>query len=75
MPTHYIAKPFRINELLARLRAQLREFDSEDATFSIGPYTFHPSKKLLRDAATARRKRALDPGTMADKHGRPQRLC
>ena len=46
----YIAKPFRINKLLARLRAQLREFDSsEDATFSIGPYTFHPSKKFLRD--------------------------
>ena len=45
----YIAKPFRINELLARLRAQMREFDSsEDATFPIGPYTFHPSKKLLR---------------------------
>jgi DNA-binding response OmpR family regulator len=52
----YIAKPFRINELLARLRAQLREFDSsEDATFPIGPYTFHPSKKLLRDSATDRR--------------------
>ena len=52
----YIAKPFRINELLARLRAQMRELDSnEDATYSIGPYTFHPSKKLLEDAATNRR--------------------
>jgi DNA-binding response OmpR family regulator len=52
----YIAKPFRINELLARLRAQLREFDSsEDATFSIGPYIFNPSKKLLQDSVTDRR--------------------
>ena len=51
----YIAKPFRINELLARLRAQLRGFDSsEDATFSIGPYIFQPSKKLLQNSATDR---------------------
>ncbi|MBV8915397.1 MAG: response regulator, partial [Acetobacteraceae bacterium] len=34
----YIAKPFRLNELLARLRAQLRIFEnSEDAVFTIGP--------------------------------------
>jgi DNA-binding response OmpR family regulator len=44
----YIAKPFRVNELLARLQAQLRLFDtSEDAVFTIGPYTFRPSAKLL----------------------------
>ncbi len=44
----YIAKPFRANELLARLQAQLRLFDtSEDAVFTIGPYTFRPSAKLL----------------------------
>ena len=42
----YIAKPFRANELLARLRTQLRIFDNtEDAVFSIGPYTFRPSTK------------------------------
>jgi DNA-binding response OmpR family regulator len=46
----YIAKPFRANELLARLRAQLRIFDnSEDATFTIGPYTFRPSIRTLQD--------------------------
>ena len=40
----YIAKPFRLNELLARVRAQLRVFDnSEDAVFTIGPYMFRPS--------------------------------
>jgi DNA-binding response OmpR family regulator len=44
----YIAKPFRVNELLARLQAQLRLFDtSEDAVFTIGPYTFRPAAKLL----------------------------
>jgi DNA-binding response OmpR family regulator len=44
----YIAKPFRANELLARLQAQLRRFDtSEEAVFTIGPYTFRPAAKLL----------------------------
>jgi DNA-binding response OmpR family regulator len=34
--------------LLARLRAQLRQFElSYDATFPIGPYTFRPSAKML----------------------------
>ena len=51
----YIAKPFRFSELLARLRAQLREFErSEDATFLVGPYIFRPSKKLLQDTAAQR---------------------
>lgn len=52
----YIAKPFRMAELLARLRAQMRIFEnSEDAVFIIGPYQFRPSAKLLQD--TARNKR------------------
>ena len=52
----YIAKPFRLAELLARLRAQMRIFEnSEDAVFTIGPYLFRPSAKLLQD--TARNKR------------------
>jgi hypothetical protein len=52
----YVAKPFRLAELLARLRAQLRIFEnSEDATFVIGPYLFRPSAKLLHD--TVRNKR------------------
>jgi DNA-binding response OmpR family regulator len=46
----YISKPFRSAELTARLHAQLRSFDrSEDAAFTIGPFSFYPSKKLLRD--------------------------
>jgi DNA-binding response OmpR family regulator len=57
----YIAKPFRLNELLARLRAQLRIFEnSEDAVFSIGPYTFRPSAKLLQDPAKNRRIRLTE---------------
>jgi DNA-binding response OmpR family regulator len=44
----YVAKPFRLPELLARVRAQLRVFGtSEDAVYRIGPYIFRPSAKLL----------------------------
>ncbi len=47
----YVTKPFRFAVLLARIRAQLRQHEqSEDATFSVGPYTFKPSQKLLIDA-------------------------
>ncbi len=52
----YIAKPFRLNELLARLRAQWRTFDSSDeASFALGPFTFRPAKKLLHDQLSDRR--------------------
>ncbi|MES2711363.1 MAG: response regulator transcription factor [Pseudomonadota bacterium] len=57
----YIAKPFRLNELLARLRAQLRVFDnSEDAVFTIGPYSFRPSAKLLLEATRNRKIRLTE---------------
>jgi len=60
----YIAKPFRAHELLARLHAQLRNFDrSEEAVFPVGPYTFRPAKKLLQDAAKNRRIRLTDKET------------
>lgn len=46
----YVTKPFRFAVLLARVRAQLRQFEqSEDATFKVGGYTFRPSAKLLVD--------------------------
>ncbi len=46
----YVTKPFRIAVLLARIRAQLRQHEqSEDAVFTIGPYTFKPAGKLLID--------------------------
>jgi DNA-binding response OmpR family regulator len=57
----YIAKPFRLAELLARLRAQLRIFEnSEDAVFTIGPYTFRPSAKLLQEPVKNRRIRLTE---------------
>ena len=57
----YIAKPFRLAELLARLRAQLRIFEnSEDAVFTIGPYTFRPAAKLLHDPVKNRRIRLTE---------------
>src|SRR5262249_60158960 len=44
----YVTKPFRFAVLLARIRAQLRQNEaSEDAVFTIGPYTFRTSSKLL----------------------------
>jgi DNA-binding response OmpR family regulator len=44
----YVAKPFRFAELLARIRAQLRQREaSEEALFRIGPYTFKPGAKHL----------------------------
>ena len=44
----YVAKPFKFAVLLARVRAQLRQYEaSEDAVFQIGPYTFRPGAKLL----------------------------
>jgi len=46
----YVTKPFRFAVLLARIRAQLRQHEqSEDATFTVGPYTFKPSQKLMID--------------------------
>src|SRR6201990_260285 len=44
----YVTKPFRFAVLLARIRAQLRQHEaSEDAVFSVGPYSFRPSAKML----------------------------
>ena len=44
----YVTKPFRLNVLLARVRAQLRQFaNTEDAVFTIGPYSFQPANKIM----------------------------
>jgi DNA-binding response OmpR family regulator len=57
----YIAKPFRVNELLARLRAQLRVFDSsDDAVLEIGPYLFQPGQKLLLEPTRNRKIRLTE---------------
>jgi DNA-binding response OmpR family regulator len=60
----YITKPFRLNVLLARLRAQLRQHEqSEDAVFTIGPYTFRPSAKLLTDTGGRKKVRLTEKET------------
>ncbi len=57
----YITKPFRLSELLARVRAQLRFFESsEHATYTIGDFTFQPAAKMLRDRAGNRRIRLTE---------------
>ncbi len=44
-----LTKPFRFSALLARMRALLTHHAaSGDAAVRIGPYTFHPSAKLLQ---------------------------
>jgi DNA-binding response OmpR family regulator len=46
----YITKPFKLNVLLARMRVQLRQHEQgDDATLSLGPYSFRPGAKLLID--------------------------
>jgi DNA-binding response OmpR family regulator len=57
----YIAKPFRLAELLARIRVQLRVYDSsEDAIFQVGPYLFRPSAKQMHDPANGKRLRLTE---------------
>ena len=44
----YITKPFKFPVLLARIRAQLQQYEqSEDAILKLGPYMFNPAGKLL----------------------------
>ena len=57
----YVTKPFRLGVLLARLRAHIRQHErSDDAVFTIGPYTFQPSAKLLVDNTDKRKIRLTD---------------
>ncbi len=60
----YVTKPFRLNVLLARLRAHLRQSEhSEDAVLTIGPYTFRPSAKLMTDASGRKKVRLTEKET------------
>ncbi len=52
----YVSKPFRLPVLLARIRAQLRQFElSDDASFPVGPYSFRPAAKMLVDETCERK--------------------
>ena len=53
----YVTKPFKMGLLLARIHAQLRQYDrSEGAILTIGPYTFRPAAKIMIDTANGDRK-------------------
>ena len=65
----YITKPFRIGVLLARLRAQLRQHQqSEDAVFTIGPFTFRPAGKVLEDGNGGGKVRLTEKETQILKY-------
>lgn len=65
----YVIKPFRFDVLLARVRAHLRQHEqSEDAIFSIGPYTFKPSAKLLVHDAAGHKVRLTEKETSILKY-------
>lgn len=65
----YITKPFRLNVLMARLRAHLRQHEhSEGAVFSIGPYSFRPSAKLLLHEQGNRKIRLTEKETAILKY-------
>ena len=58
----YIAKPFRIHFLLARLRTHLQQYEnSESAHFSIASYRFVPSQRALYSHGDARDGTADSP--------------
>jgi len=60
----YVTKPFRIGELMARLRSQLRKrAGMEGAEIRIGPYLFQPARRLLIDAGSGERVRLTDKET------------
>jgi DNA-binding response OmpR family regulator len=59
-----MVKPFRLAELTARLRAQIRAHEtSEDAVLVIGPYHFRPGSRSLHDPLENRLIRLTDKET------------
>jgi DNA-binding response OmpR family regulator len=65
----YVTNPFRLGVLLARMRAQLRQHEqSEDAVFTIGPYTFRPSAKLLTHGESKKKVRLTEKETSILKY-------
>ncbi len=65
----YITKPFRLGVLVARLRAHLCQHEqSEDAVFTIGPYTFQPSAKILLDEEKGQKVRLTEKETAILKY-------
>ncbi|MEQ9126355.1 MAG: response regulator transcription factor [Alphaproteobacteria bacterium] len=60
----YVAKPFKLPVLLARIRAHLRQHDaSEDAVFTINRFEFRPGAKLLVDESAKKKVHLTDKET------------
>jgi DNA-binding response OmpR family regulator len=65
----YVTKPFKFAVLLARIRSHLRQHEqSEDAVFTIGPYTFRPSAKLLVEKDNNQKVRLTEKETSILKY-------
>jgi len=65
----YVTKPFKLGVLLARLRAHIRQHErSDDAVFTIGPYTFQPANKLLMHEEDQKKVRLTDKETAILKY-------
>ena len=65
----YVTKPFRLSVLLARLRAHLRQNErSDEAIFTIGPYTFQPGAKRMTDATGRKKVRLTEKETAILKY-------
>lgn len=56
----YVTKPFRLGELMARLRARLRKRGGAEEEIRIGPHLFQPSRKALTDTRSGLRVRLTD---------------
>ena len=60
----YISKPIKIDILLARLRAHMRQYEqSEFAVFTFGIYSFRPGDRVLLDTTTQKEIRLTDKET------------
>ena len=65
----YVTKPFRIEVLMARLRAHIREHEQSGfAVFTIGPYIFRSAAKQLLDNETNKKVRLTDKETSIIKY-------
>ena len=65
----YITKPFRIEVLLARIRAQIRQHErSDEAVLMIGSFTFQTANKLLLNNETNEKTRLTDKETALLKY-------
>jgi DNA-binding response OmpR family regulator len=65
----YITKPFKVGVLLARIRGQLRQHEqSEDAVFTIGPYSFRPAQKMMVHKQSEKKVRLTEKETSILKY-------